>query len=143
MIRLLFYMARMMDTPQSRGKFGEMIVASIFDQRFFGEEEHYIVNNIILETDDGKTHQIDHVVIYKTGIFCIETKNIEGNIVGHSNDNIWNVYNGGQPYEILNPILQNNKHVMVLYEDVGWQYRVHSIIVLLRVINHQVAKATK
>lgn len=33
-------MARLMDTPQSRGTFGEMIVASIFDPRFFGEEEH-------------------------------------------------------------------------------------------------------
>ena len=132
MIRLLFYMANLMDTPQSRGTFGEMIVASIFDPRFFGDEEHYIVNNIIFETDDGNTHQIDHVVIYKTGIFCIETKNIEGRIVGNPNDKIWKVHNGGEPYDILNPILQNNKHVMVLSEFIEWKTAVHSIIVFVK-----------
>ena len=92
MIRLLRYVASLMDTPQSRGTFGEMIVASIFDPRFFGEEEHYIVNDVIFGLPDGSTHQIDHVVIYRTGIFCIETKNIDGLIVGHPNAKNWKVY---------------------------------------------------
>ena len=70
MIRLLRYVANLVDTPQSRGTFGEMIVASIFDPRFFGEEEHYIVNDLLFETSDGKTHQIDHVVIYKMVYFA-------------------------------------------------------------------------
>ena len=122
----------MMDSPESRGTFGEMIVASIFDPRFFGEEEHYIVNDIIFETSDGKTHQIDHVVIYKTGVFCIETKNIEGLILGHPNINSWRVYNGNQPYEIFNPILQNKKHIAVLSEFIEWKYDIHSIIVFIK-----------
>jgi len=81
MIILLQRLANLLDNPQSRGTFGEMIVKSIFDPRFFGDEEHYLVNDIILQTPDGKTHQIDHVVIYRTGVFCIETKNIEGSIL--------------------------------------------------------------
>lgn len=91
MIRLLRYAASLLDSPQSRGTFGEMIVTSIFDPRFFGDEEHYLVNDIILEMPDGKTHQIDHVVIYKTGVFCIETKNIEGIILGNPNSKSWTV----------------------------------------------------
>ena len=132
MIRLLRCALNMMDSPESRGTFGEMIVASIFDPRFFGEEEHYIVNDIIFETSDGKTHQIDHVVIYKTGVFCIETKNIEGLILGHPNVKTWRVYNGAQPYEIYNPILQNKKHIAVLSEFIEWKYDVRSIVVFIK-----------
>ena len=121
-----------MDSSESRGTFGEMIVASIFDPRFFGEEEHYIVNDIIFETSDGKTHQIDHIVIYKTGVFCIETKNIEGLILGHPNIKSWRVYNGNQPYEIFNPILQNKKHIAVLSEFIDWKYDIHSIVVFIK-----------
>lgn len=120
------------NTKESRGTFGEMIVASIFDPRFFGEEEHYIVNDIIFEMADGQTHQIDHVVVYKTGIFCIETKNVEGLILGHPSIDSWKVYNGKKSYDIYNPILQNKKHVIVLSEFVEWRHDVHSIIVFIK-----------
>lgn len=129
LIRILRYA---MDTKESRGTFGEIIVASIFNPHFFGEEEHYLVNDIILETPDGKTHQIDHVVIYKTGVFCIETKNIEGLILGHPNMKTWRVYNGNVPYEIYNPILQNKKHVAVLSEFIEWKHDVYSVVVFIK-----------
>lgn len=132
MILLLRYLASLVDNPQSRGTFGEMIVASIFDPRFFGEEEHYLVNNVILQTPDQKTHQIDHVLIYKTGIFCIETKNIEGLIVGLPNISPWKVYLGQTPYDLINPIMQNKKHVAVLSEFIDWKYDVHSIVVFIK-----------
>jgi len=131
MIRLLSYVAHLFDTPQSRGTFGEMIVASIFDPRFFGEEEHYLVNNLLFETENKQTHQIDHVVIYKTGIFCIETKNIEGLILGHPQVKTWKVYISANQYEIYNPILQNKKHVCVLSGFLNY-YDIHSIIVFIK-----------
>ena len=133
MIILLQRLANLLDNPQSRGTFGEMIVKSIFDPRFFGDEEHYLVNDIILQTPDGKTHQIDHVVIYKTGIFCIEIKNIKGLIVGHPNVNPWKVYIGNnEPYDLFNPIIQNKTHVNVLSEFLEYKYDVHSIIVFVK-----------
>ena len=133
MIRLLRYVANLVDTPQSRGTFGEMIVASIFDPRFFGEEEHYIVNDLLFETSDGKTHQIDHVVIYKNGIFCIETKNIDGLILGHPNIDKWKVYikPNFEPYEIYNPIFQNSGHVSVLSKYL-MRTDIHSLIVFVK-----------
>lgn len=132
MIRLLRCIAYSMDTPQSRGKFGEMIVASIFDPRFFGEDERYLVNDVIFETPDGKTHQIDHILIYKKGIFCIETKNIYGVIVGHKDSFDWRVYENGANYEIMNPILQNRKHVEVLSDFLKNKYVINSIVVFIR-----------
>ena len=133
MIILLQYLAHLVDNPQSRGTFGEMIVGSIFDPRFFGNEEHYLVNDVILGTPDGKTHQIDHIVIFKTGVFCIETKNIEGLILGHPNVNPWKVYVGNnEPYDLFNPIMQNKTHVKVLSEFLEFKYDVHSIIVFVK-----------
>ena len=131
MILLLRYLAHLVDNPQSRGKFGEMIVASIFDPRFFGKEEHYIVNDLLFQLDDGSTHQIDHVVIYKTGIFCIETKNIEGLILGHPNIKDWKVYIGNQSYDLYNPLLQNKGHVKVLEEFLN-RKDINSVVVFTK-----------
>lgn len=131
MILLLNYVAHLMDTPQSRGTFGEMIVSSIFDPRFFGQEEHYLVNNLLFQTEDTQTHQIDHVLIYKTGIFCIETKNIEGLILGHPQAKTWKVYIGSNPYDMYNPLMQNKKHVCVLSEFLNY-YDIHSIVVFIK-----------
>ena len=131
MILLLRYFASLVDNPASRGKFGEMIVASIFDPRFFGSEEHYIVNDLLFQLDDGSTHQIDHVVIYKTGIFCIETKNIEGLILGNPNIKDWKVYIGNQSYDLYNPIMQNKGHVKVLEEFLN-RKDINSIVVFIK-----------
>ena len=132
MILLLRYLANLFDTPQSRGKFGEMITASIFNDAYFGKEEHYIVNDLYFKTEDGKTHQIDHVVIYKTGIFCIETKYIDGLILGHPDVENWKVYIGRTPYDLHNPLWQNKGHVHVLTEFLGNKYKVNSVVVFAK-----------
>ena len=119
------------NSPNNKGNFGEMIVASVFDPRFFGNEEHYLINNIYFETGDGKTHQIDHVAIYKTGIFCIESKNIKGKIIGDSNYPKWAVINNDKKYGFLNPIKQNETHVKILRAFLESNYDVHSIIVFI------------
>lgn len=119
------------DNPRSRGKFGEMIVSSIFDPRFFGDEEHYIINDLLFSLEDGSTHQIDHVVIYKKGIFCIETKNIEGLILGMPHIKDWKVYVGNQSYEIYNPLLQNKGHIKILEQFLN-RNDIHSIVVFTK-----------
>lgn len=115
--------------PNKKGDFGEMIVASIFDPRFFGNEEHYLINNLIIETGDGNTHQIDHVVIYKTGIFCVETKNIKGKIIGDNESGQWLNYRNGRRFFIYNPIIQNRTHVKVLNALLESNYDIQSVVV--------------
>lgn len=114
-------------TTTSKGNYGEMVVASIFHPRFFGIEEHYIINNIYFRTSDNKTHQIDHVVIYKNGIFCIETKNIKGSIIGSNDSKMW----ASHSIKFLNPMIQNNTHVRLLEEFYNNKYRIHSIVVFV------------
>lgn len=37
-----------------------------------------MINDVMVKTKDNSTHQIDHVVISKYGIFAIETKQYNG-----------------------------------------------------------------
>lgn len=119
------------NSPNMKGNFGEMIVKSIFDSRFFGSEKVYIINDIYFETRDGTTHQIDHIVIYKNGIYCIETKNMKGKIYGKTNSTYWTQYSGSGKYQFYNPILQNETHARVINEYLGNRYTIYPVIVFI------------
>ena len=60
------------------------------------------------------THQIDHIVISKYGIFVIETKNYGGLIIGKEHSENWVQYFGKKKYYFKNPIYQNYGHLKVL-----------------------------
>lgn len=45
-------------------------------------EEYHTLNDVVFETNNGNTTQIDHIVISKYAIFAIETKNYVGKIKG-------------------------------------------------------------
>ena len=67
-------------------------------------------------TYDGKSSELDMVVIGLTGIFVIEVKNHGGTIVGNTADRNWvqhKVGQGGTPYsnEFYSPIKQVGTHV--------------------------------
>ena len=130
-LRFAKFLERHTVTNDTRGAFGEMVVNSIFDPRVFGDEEHYIINNLILENNQS-THQIDHVVIYKTGIFCIETKNIQGIISGTDTDRYWCRLHRNKTWSFYNPILQNYKHKVVLSSFLNNEYLINSLIVFIK-----------
>lgn len=79
-------------------------------------DEYLIINNLMLETSDNKTHQIDHVIISKYGIFVIETKQINGYIIGNDYHNNWIVKVGKRTYYMNNPVHQNYGHIESLKE---------------------------
>lgn len=118
--------------PGNKGNYGEMIVTSIFDSRYFGKEEHYIINNIIFETSKDVTHQIDHIVICKTGVFVIETKHLKGIIKGREEDGQWAQIIGKKIYNIYNPVLQNRTHVKIVNAFLEDKYDIHSVVVFTK-----------
>ena len=91
--------------------------------------DKYIVLNDLLLYVDGKTHQIDHVVVSKYGIFSIESKQYNGLIVGSKYDKNWIRYAGKTKYYYENPIRQNYGHVkalaQLLYID---ESKIHNIV---------------
>lgn len=78
-------------------------------------KEYKILNNVLIKYND-KTHQIDHLVISKYGLFIIETKQITGYITGNDYDKNWKVKAGNKTYYIYNPIHQNYGHKELLKE---------------------------
>ena len=124
-------LTKLTDSSNNRGKFGEMIVSSIFDNRYFGNEEHYLVNDLIIEYN-GSTHQIDHIAIYKTGIFCIETKNLSGLIIGDNLHSSWMQIVNKRKYDFMNPIMQNEAHIKALQNLLNMQENIYSLVIFIK-----------
>ena len=79
-------------------------------------DEYLVINDIMIKTKDGITHQINHVVISKYGIFVIETKQYNGYIKGNDYDKRWLIKNGKKKIYVNNPLHQNYGHVKSLEE---------------------------
>ena len=77
-------------------------------------DEYLVINDIMIKTKDGSTHQIDHVVISKYGIFVIETKQYNGYIKGNDYAKRWLIKNGKKKIYVNNPLHQNYGHIKSL-----------------------------
>ncbi len=100
--------------------FGEEQVAANL-KRLSGRR-YRILNNIMI-MEHSESTQIDHIVIGRSGIFVIETKNYKGTVVGNESSYQWHHYVGAQDYTFYNPCRQNEGHIRALrrllrdYED--------------------------
>ncbi|MDP4145237.1 MAG: nuclease-related domain-containing protein [Bacillota bacterium] len=91
---------------------GEMKVANLLEQL----PNEYIVYNDITIGNNQKGAQVDHLVISPYGLFCIETKNMKGTIIGNENEEYWTQKKrggGDNIYEkqFYNPCKQSSGHV--------------------------------
>lgn len=96
--------------PKFKGYVGEEVAKK--ELKSLGS--NYKVLNDIMVYSDNKTHQIDHIVVSKYGIFVIEMKNYGGKIVGKEKDNEWTQYIGKKVNKLRNPIIQNHGHILAL-----------------------------
>lgn len=81
--------------------------------------------------NEGKSSQIDHLVINRTGIFVIETKNYSGRIYGQEDQREWTqvLQYGKVKNKFYNPIMQNKTHIYALSKVIGRSDCFVSIIV--------------
>ena len=105
-----------LNSPKMRGKQGENIVKNILAQL---PNDRYIVFNDTLLAHNGKTTQIDHIVVSPFGLFVFETKNYSGWISGNDQSTEWKKTNHGKSYRFQNPVRQNYGHVKFLKEMLG------------------------
>lgn len=98
------------------GNIGEWAV----DQKLknLPENLYKVIDDVMLEIK-GQTHQIDHIVVSKYGIFVIETKCYNGMITGKENDYYWYQYLGKNRYKLKNPIHQNYGHIKSISETLN------------------------
>lgn len=97
-------------TPSGKGFIGELIVKLVIGKT--KPNIQYVIHNLTIEFE-GKTSQIDHILINSKGVFVIETKNYSGRIYGSENEREWlQVLNYGKlKNKFYNPIKQNATHI--------------------------------
>lgn len=96
-----------------RGFMGEFWVKTELNK--LPKDKYIVLNDIMIKTNTS-THQIDHIVISKFGIFVIEMKNYYGLITGDKYKDKWIQHLGKKKYYFNNPIHQNYGHIKALEE---------------------------
>ncbi len=98
----------------SKGEIGERAVNLLL--RELNEDQYFVLHDLYLPKSDGKTTQIDHVVVSIYGIFVVETKNFKGWIMGGESNQYWTQIIYKKRKNFYNPIKQNQSHIKVLKE---------------------------
>lgn len=116
--------------PNIKGAKGEYSVARLL--RKLNQNQYNIFNNIYIQSN-GKSTQIDHLVVSVYGIFVIETKNFSGWIHGSEKSEYWTQSFYKEKREFRNPIKQNWAHIYFLKEILSHfnNVKYHSIIVFV------------
>lgn len=96
-----------------RGFMGEFWVKTELNK--LPKDKYIVLNNIMIKSSKG-SHQIDHIIISKYGIFVIEMKNYFGLITGDEYKDKWIQHLGKNKYYFNNPIHQNYGHIKALEE---------------------------
>jgi hypothetical protein len=94
-----------------KGKIGEGKIAIVLS--FLSSSKYKVLNDVVIDVN-GRTSQIDHVVISDYGIFVIETKNYKGRIFGGENSDYWTQVIFQRKEKFYNPIRQNRSHILAL-----------------------------
>lgn len=95
------------------GKTGERIIYNTLMDKLH-VPENQILRNVYVPTKDGKTSEIDLIVVSKKGLIIFECKNYAGNIYGDRKRKKWIQYLGKKKSYFYNPFLQNQTHAKCL-----------------------------
>lgn len=101
-------------TSKVVGNIGEAAINSMLKE--LDPSKFILVNNITIPNPKArsKISQIDHIVISKTGIFVLETKNYTGWIFGSPQNQYWTQVVYKKKNKLYNPIKQNWGHIYAL-----------------------------
>jgi len=129
-VLIIFFAFLSFKNPKVLGERGENQVKRIIGKTV--ENEQYVINNLTL-VNDGKTSQIDHIVINPRGIFVIETKNYSGRIYGSEKQLEWTqvLSYGKVKNKFYNPLKQNATHVYIVKKLVE-KLPVRSVVVFVQ-----------
>ncbi len=94
---------------QSTGSSGEQIIFLTLNKKLH-IPENQILRNVYIPTENGKTSEIDLLVVSKKGLFVFEVKNYAGNIYGDTKRKKWIQYLGKKKSYFYNPFMQNRTH---------------------------------
>lgn len=122
-----------LSSPSVKGRIGEARVhrrLKKLEKRCGGKVFH----NIMVEGENGKTSQIDHIYVCKNGVFVIETKNYAGRVYGKDDQQQWTqvLAYGKVKNKLYNPVKQNWTHIYRLKEVLGEKAEIENIVVFVQ-----------
>lgn len=124
-----------------KGFMGEKTVAFLLSG--LDPKKYKVINNVMLQVN-GRTTQIDHIVVSNYGVFAIETKNYTGNIYGKEYDENWTqVINKHTKNRFNNPIKQNYGHIQALKEVLSEVPFVNFISIIVFTVKAELKVNTK
>ena len=112
-----------------KGKYGEYKVNNTLISHGF--EKRYTISDLIF-VSDGKSVQIDNILINSKGLFVIETKNYGGRIYGSDGQHEWTQVIGRTKNKFYNPVKQNATHIYHLKKVLPKQVPVFSVVVFVK-----------
>ena len=141
-LMVLLTISTILSTPKVKGAIGERRVAKKLNKvakKYNGK----VINDVIVQGEDGKTSQIDHILFTPYMIFVVETKNYAGRIYGSDGDQYWTqvLAYGHTKNKLYNPVKQNMTHIYRLKETLGKNCHMESVIVIVSGnLNHITSK---
>ena len=99
------------------GKSGECLTNALLFN--LPQRDYHVEHDLLLRQADGRTAQIDHVVISRYGVFVLETKICNCEIDGTGKDFKWTMKYGKETYTVQNPVRQNEGHIKALQTITG------------------------
>ena len=111
-----------------RGEYSVYFSLEVFEQ--YGAK---FLFNCYLPLGNGKTTEIDLIMIDSSGIYVFESKNYGGWIFGSENQKYWTqtlpARRGSQKHQFYNPIFQNKLHVSCLQNCLNQSIPIYSVVV--------------
>lgn len=98
---------------RGKGYYGEFLVFSLLYQQIPGVCK--ILMNLEIPVENGKTTEVDLLMIHETGIYVFEIKHYKGVIYGKDTDIKWTQFFRTEDNQYFdNPILQNEYHIKAI-----------------------------
>lgn len=94
----------------NKGKIAEKMVYHKLMQL---PEEYHVIDDVLFMSN-GRSTQIDHIVVSPYAVFVIETKGYKGWILGGENSEYWTQIIYKRKSTFYNPIHQNDGHIRFL-----------------------------
>lgn len=83
----------------------------------YGIDSKDIFHNLYVKDSNGKYAQIDVAALTSKGLIVFEVKNYSGWIYGSEDQPYWTKVLGRKKYRFYNPIMQNDKHIKALHQN--------------------------
>ena len=120
---------------EHKGVLGEHVASKSADKALSGSNS-FSMRDVYLPWPDGRTAQIDQIIIVDSGIYVLEVKNYKGWIFGNEKNQYWTqvlttgIRGESSRNRFYNPIKQNTTHISCIRKCIrDYKVPIHSVIV--------------